>query len=132
VRTFNVASGVGNPQNVIGGVTWATTPLHAEWPHSANTRILWLRSRERAQALKNTNYCCAYCGIKQSTAKGREVKLDVHHLDQINWDGLCDLIRERLLQTPERLAPAAGRAMTRSRNDFHRWLGSENEYRKLE
>ena len=69
-------------------------------------RVLWMRSRERAHALKNTNYCCAYCGVKQSSAKGREVKLDVHHLDGIDWSGLCDLIRERLLQTPDRLAPA--------------------------
>lgn len=69
-------------------------------------RVLWLRSRERAQALRNTNYCCCYCGVKQSVAKGREVKLDVHHLDGIDWGGLCDLIRERLLQDPSRLAPA--------------------------
>jgi len=64
-----------------------------------------MRSRERAQALKNTGYTCCYCGIKQSSAKGREVSLDVHHLDGIDWDGLCDLIRKRLLQTPDRLAP---------------------------
>ena len=69
-------------------------------------RILWMRSRERAAALKNTNYCCAYCGVKQSTAKGREVKLDVHHLDGIDWGDIIAQIRERLLQTPDRLAPA--------------------------
>ena len=69
-------------------------------------RLLWMRSRERGQALRNTNYCCAYCGVKQSKAKGKEVSLDVHHLDGIDWSGLCDLIRERLLQTPDRLAPA--------------------------
>jgi len=68
-------------------------------------RVLWLRSRERSQALKNTNYCCAYCGIKQSKAKGKEVNLDVHHIDGIDWDGLCDLIRNRLLQTADRLTP---------------------------
>jgi len=68
-------------------------------------RIIWMRSRERAQALKNTGYCCSVCGIKQSVAKGREVKLDVHHLDGIAWDGLCQLIRDRLLQSPDRLTP---------------------------
>lgn len=68
-------------------------------------RVLWLRSRERSQALKNTNYCCAYCGVKQSVAKGREVRLDVHHMNGIDWLGLCDLIRQRLLQSPEKLAP---------------------------
>lgn len=68
-------------------------------------RVLWLRSRERNEALRNTNYCCSVCGVKQSAAKGREVKLSVHHIDGIDWDGLCNLIRERLLQTPDRLAP---------------------------
>jgi len=65
-----------------------------------------MRSRERAAALKATNYCCAYCGIKQSTAKGREVKLQVQHLDGVDWDGLFDDIRRRLLHDPKRLAPA--------------------------
>lgn len=69
-------------------------------------RLLWMRSRERAQALKNTGYTCAYCGAKQSAAKGKELKLDVHHLDGIQWNGLCDIIRERMLPDPSRLAPA--------------------------
>lgn len=68
-------------------------------------RLLWMRSRERADALKNTGYCCSVCGIKQSAAKGKEVKLDVHHLDGIDWDGLFDDIRRRLLHSPDRLAP---------------------------
>ena len=69
-------------------------------------RILWMRSRERAAALKATNYCCAYCGVKQSVAKGHEVRLDVHHLDPVQWEGLFDDIRRRLLHNPDRLAPA--------------------------
>ena len=68
-------------------------------------RILWMRSRERAAALKRHDYRCGLCGIKQSVAKGREVKLDVHHMDGIDWDGLFDEIRRRLLQKPERLLP---------------------------
>jgi predicted HNH restriction endonuclease len=68
-------------------------------------RLLWLRSRERAQALKNTNYCCSVCGVKQSAAKGREVKLQVHHVDGCDWDGVIDTIRAKILQTPDRLAP---------------------------
>jgi predicted HNH restriction endonuclease len=71
----------------------------------AALRKMWLRSRERSKALKNTGYCCADCGVKQSTAKGREVKLEVHHIDGINWEGLIQLVRERLLQTPDRLKP---------------------------
>lgn len=80
-------------------------------PHTPSSRIrqclrvLWLRSRERAEALKNTGYTCCICHVKQSTAKGREVKLVVHHMDGIDWEGLIDLIRTRLLQTPARLAP---------------------------
>jgi predicted HNH restriction endonuclease len=68
-------------------------------------RLLWLRSRERSQALKNSGYRCVYCGVKQSTAKGREVRLDVHHKRGIKWDDICAMVRERLLQTPDDLAP---------------------------
>lgn len=60
-------------------------------------RQLWLRSRERAKALKDAKYCCKKCGVKQSTAKGRVVKLQVHHDPPINWKGIADLIFERLL-----------------------------------
>lgn len=68
-------------------------------------RLLWMRSRERGDALKNTGYCCSMCGVKQSRAKGKEVYLDVHHVHGIDWTGLIQLIRDRLLQTPDRLAP---------------------------
>ena len=86
-------------------------------PYTPNSQIrnalraLWMRSRERLQALQATGYRCAYCGRKLSKAKNRDHaqtvdRLDVHHLDGVDWDGLCGLIRERLLQTPDRLAPA--------------------------
>jgi predicted HNH restriction endonuclease len=68
-------------------------------------RRLWLRSRERAAALKATGYCCAQCGAKQSKAKGREVAIEVHHIDGIDWDGVADLIRARTLPDPSRLMP---------------------------
>ena len=80
-------------------------------PYTTNSRIrqclrlLFLRSPERSEALKNTGYCCSVCGVKQSSAKGREVRLDVHHLDGCDWDGLFAEIRRRLLHKPERLAP---------------------------
>lgn len=51
------------------------------------------------KAQKNT---CQRCGRKGSVAKGREVKIEVHHKDGISWDGLIELIRERLLQTPDK------------------------------
>lgn len=62
-------------------------------------RLLWMRSRERSLALKRAKYCCEECGRKRS----KELKLDVHHLKGIDWTGLIDLIRERLLQTPDEL-----------------------------
>lgn len=63
-------------------------------------RSVFLRSRERAAALKATGHTCARCGIKASQAKGREVKLHVHHDGGINWDGVVDLIIARVLAVP--------------------------------
>jgi len=77
-------------------------------PYTPNTiirsalRRLWLRSRERAKALKDAEYRCAKCGIKQSKAKGKEVYVEVHHIDEIDWNSLFDEIRKRLLHPPER------------------------------
>jgi predicted HNH restriction endonuclease len=66
-------------------------------------RQLWLRSRERAQAVKDAGRACERCHAKASTARGREVSLEVHHRDGIDWDGLADLIRQRLLPPADRL-----------------------------
>ena len=60
-------------------------------------RRVFLRSRERARTLKEQNYTCQCCGAKQSKAKGREKSVEVHHVDGVNWAGLIDLVRERLL-----------------------------------
>ena len=67
----------------------------------AALRLLWMRSRERAKCLKDAGYKCTDCGIKQSTAKGREVKIEVHHLTEIEWKELIDLIFEMLLNAPQ-------------------------------
>ena len=64
-------------------------------------RLVWLRSRERAAALKKADNKCTECGVKKSTAKGREVKLQVHHEPPIDWDGIVDLIFERILNAPQ-------------------------------
>lgn len=71
----------------------------------AALRQLWLRSRERAAALKANDYRCACCGVKQSRAKGRECSLDVHHIDGIEWEQIVELIRRHLLVCPDRLMP---------------------------
>ncbi len=63
----------------------------------AALRRLFLRSRERAKTLKDSGYRCCKCGVKQSKAKGREISVQVHHSSGIDWDGLFDDIRTRLL-----------------------------------
>ena len=65
-------------------------------------RQLWLRSRERGQAVKDQHNTCQTCGRKGSAAKGREVKINVHHREGVDWNGVIQLIRDRLLQTPDK------------------------------
>jgi 5-methylcytosine-specific restriction endonuclease McrA len=69
----------------------------------AALRQVWLRSRERAAALRRETYHCERCGAKGSAAKGREVKLEVHHREGIDWDGVIDLVIERIMVDPSRL-----------------------------
>ena len=66
-------------------------------------RRLWLRSRERAAALKREGYCCAECGAKQSKRKGAEVAVEVHHLDGMDWELLIDYVYRHLLCDPSEL-----------------------------
>ena len=66
-------------------------------------RRLWLQSRERTAACKREKYTCERCGAKQSTAKGREVKVVVHHRNGIDWNGIAELVRERVLVDPSEL-----------------------------
>lgn len=64
-------------------------------------RQLWLRSRERAAAIKLAGNTCNRCHRKGSVAKGKEVSIRAHHKNGIDWDGIVDLVFERILQTPE-------------------------------
>ncbi len=66
-------------------------------------RQLWLRSRERQAAIKRDKYTCQECGVKQSKAKGREVKVEVDHLDSIEWEQMIDYIYRHLLVSPAKL-----------------------------
>ena len=67
-------------------------------------RRLWLRSRERACALRKAGYSCESCGVKQSKAKGKEQKIEVHHKEGIlNWDELVEAVRKYLLCSPDKL-----------------------------
>ena len=68
----------------------------------AALRMLSMRSRERAAAMKAQNYTCQGCGAKQSRAKGKEVYVEAHHKQGIlNWDELYKAIRKYLLVAPE-------------------------------
>ena len=70
----------------------------------ASVRQLWLRSRERAAALKAADYTCQECGLRQSKARGREVKINVHHIDGIKgWEKVFAVIRAEILCPPDRL-----------------------------
>lgn len=66
-------------------------------------RQVWLRSRERAAALKRESNCCENCGRKQSSAKGREVRLNVHHLNGVEWEQIIDYVYRHLLCDPKHL-----------------------------
>jgi 5-methylcytosine-specific restriction endonuclease McrA len=67
-------------------------------------RRIWLRSRERAAALKREGYCCERCHAKQSRAKGREIYVEVHHKNKIvNWEAMIDSVFAWLLPDPSEL-----------------------------
>lgn len=81
-------------------------------PHTPKSQIrnalrqLWLRSRERAAALRNAGHACEHCGAKfraKTTRNGPACKGHVHHKDGIDWDGITDLIAQRILHHPDRL-----------------------------
>lgn len=70
----------------------------------AALRAMWLRSVERITALKNSNYCCEKCAVKQSKVKGKEIKLDVHHRSgHINWPAIIAVVRKELLHPASQL-----------------------------
>ena len=61
-------------------------------------RQIFLKSNERAEALKRDRYTCQICGKKQSTKKGQECKVNVHHTQGIDvWDDIIELIYKELL-----------------------------------
>jgi len=81
-------------------------------PNTTNTQIraacrrLFLRSRERASAIKRDKYTCQECGIKQTRAGKKEdwVYVEVHHKRGVlNWQMVFDAIREGLLCNPDEL-----------------------------
>jgi predicted HNH restriction endonuclease len=69
----------------------------------AGLRRIWLRSPERAFVLKAEHYTCEECKIKQSKAKGKEVSVQVHHINGVQWDKIVSYIRKELLIHPDKL-----------------------------
>ena len=66
-------------------------------------RQLWLRSPERSEALKRDGYSCVECGVKQSKAKGKEQKVEVHHINGITWGRVHRVVRQDVLCPPDEL-----------------------------
>lgn len=66
-------------------------------------RMMWMRSRERAAALKRDKNTCQICGKKQSRKVGEEVKVEVHHLNGIDWEEIFNVIRKELLNNVDNL-----------------------------
>jgi len=85
-------------------------------------RQLWLRSRERQAALKRDGYICQSCGVKQSKAKGREQKVEVDHLNGIEWEQMIDYIYQHLLVPPYQLETACPDCH-RKRTEFRKQIG---------
>lgn len=68
-------------------------------------RRLWLRSPERAAVLKHSGYRCSHCGIKQTKAGPKEnhVKVNVHHVNEIDWDSFIDKVIEEIFSAEQKV-----------------------------
>ena len=66
-------------------------------------RALFLRSREHQACLKAANRSCCKCGAKASIAKGREIKVHVHHKMGIEWEFVFQEIYRTLIPHPEQM-----------------------------
>ena len=82
--------------------------MGAKLPYTPNSKIkaalrmLTLRCRERQAAMKAARYTCQRCGVKRTTAKGHEVKVEAHHKAGIcNWQEVYAAIRKYIIPPPE-------------------------------
>jgi 5-methylcytosine-specific restriction endonuclease McrA len=89
----------------------------------ASIRQLWLRSRERAAALKRDGYTCQHCGKKQSRAKGKRVNVAVHHLNGIQWEKILDYIYRHVLVDIKHLETVC--------EECHKKIHDEEKYNDL-
>jgi 5-methylcytosine-specific restriction endonuclease McrA len=65
-------------------------------------RMLSMRAREIQAVRRRDNNTCRQCGKKHSVAKGKEVKVQIHHSVKPNWDRIITAVREELLN-PENM-----------------------------
>jgi 5-methylcytosine-specific restriction endonuclease McrA len=76
-------------------------------PYTPASRIMswirrgWTQSRERAKVMKEARYTCCKCNAKQSRAKGKEVYVEVHHVNKINREKIVKVIREEMLDVEQ-------------------------------
>lgn len=82
--------------------------MSAKLPHTPSSHVrnalrqLTLRGREKNLELKAANRACRVCGRKHSTAKGREVRVEAHHVRRPDWERVIRVVREELLDGPWR------------------------------
>lgn len=82
---------------------------------------IFLRSKERAAAIKRDDYTCQHCFKKQSQKKGQKLKVQVHHKNGIDvWQEIIDLIYKQILCEPEHLETLCV--------DCHKEETQKNEY----
>ena len=75
-------------------------------PNSQITNVLrrlWLFSRERRERLRLDDSTCWTCKRKGSKAAGREVAVEVHHIDPVKTARIIEVIRRELLVSPDKL-----------------------------
>ncbi len=71
---------------------------------TSGLRRMWMKSKERYAAIKRDNATCVKCGRKRSVAKGREVKINVHHKSgKIDWDAIVEVLKRELFVPVEEL-----------------------------
>jgi 5-methylcytosine-specific restriction endonuclease McrA len=76
-------------------------------PYTPASRIMswirrgWTQSREKHKVLKDAKYTCCQCGSKQSRAKGKEIYVEVHHVNKINREKIVEVIRKEMLDVPQ-------------------------------
>jgi len=66
-------------------------------------RWVWSKCCEKSYTNRREGYCCEHCGVKNSRAKGKEVRVIVHHQKLINWDKIFKVLRRELLVSPNQL-----------------------------